>query len=105
MSDNFYILPEKPSKDYEDFYTLFSNDAVTIERIVSTGQKTPENQWLEQEKNEWVMLVQGESLIRFESGEEFPMKKGDYVFIPGNTRHRVEFTSEEPCCIWIAVHF
>lgn len=105
MPENFFILPEKLSKEFEDFQILYSNESVTIERIISQGQKTPDNQWLEQERNEWVMLIQGESMVRFQSGEEFNLKKGDYVFIPSNTKHRVEFTSENPCCIWIAVHF
>lgn len=105
MPDNFFILPDKLSNEFEDFLILFSNDNVTIERIISSGQKTPDNQWLEQERNEWVMLMQGESIVRFISGEEHKLNKGDYVFIPANTKHRVEFTSKNPCCIWIAVHF
>ncbi|MBV6477407.1 MAG: hypothetical protein HGGPFJEG_00146 [Ignavibacteria bacterium] len=105
MSENFFILPDKLSGEFENFKILFSNESVTIERIISSGQKTPDGQWLEQERNEWVMLLQGESTLKFESGEEHFLKKGDYVFIPANTRHRVEFTSDNPCCIWIAVHF
>jgi len=31
--------------------------------------------------------------------------KGDYVLIPPMQKHRVVYTSQEPPCIWLAVHF
>jgi len=32
------------------------------------------------------------------------MGAGDHLFIPAHTRHRVLATSEEPRCLWLAVH-
>lgn len=29
---------------------------------------------------------------------------GDWVFIPAHERRRVEWTSKETACIWLAVH-
>ena len=58
-SGNFFELPQTLSKDFETFQEIISNDNVTIERIISTGQRTPDNQWLENDRDEWVMLLQG----------------------------------------------
>ncbi|MFK7907206.1 MAG: cupin domain-containing protein [Chitinophagales bacterium] len=38
-------------------------------------------------------------------GEELQLKGGDSVFIEAGRKHRVIFTSKEPPCIWLAVHF
>lgn len=105
MADNIYILPENTSKDFEIFQSLYSNENVTIERIFSNGQKTPDNQWLEQDKDEWVILIQGEAELRFENEYKVFLNKGDYLFIPKNTKHRVEMTGTDPSCIWLAFHF
>ncbi|MFK7907223.1 MAG: hypothetical protein AB8B69_18950, partial [Chitinophagales bacterium] len=50
------ILPKE-----EFFQPLLQNKNkdVLIERIISTGQITPENEWYEQAKDEWVVLLQG----------------------------------------------
>ncbi|NEO01320.1 MAG: cupin, partial [Moorea sp. SIO3I7] len=34
----------------------------------------------------------------------FKLKPGDYLFIKAHQKHRVEYTSAEPPCIWLAVH-
>jgi cupin 2 domain-containing protein len=38
---------------------LFARKGVRIERIVSTGQSTPEDQTYKQESDEWVLLLTG----------------------------------------------
>jgi cupin 2 domain-containing protein len=99
----FGITHELPSK-FEIFESLTSNEDISIERIISTGQKTPPGKWLEEDIDEWVMLLQGTAEIRFGDDTIIELVKGDYILIPANTRHRVEHTSAEPPCIWIAVH-
>ena len=103
MAGNIYhLIP--PHFSSEIFETIFQSNNIHIERIISTGQVTPENTWLFQEKDEWVILLQGNSSIEFEDGYCCDMKCGDYLFIPGNRKHRITFTSITPPCIWLAVH-
>lgn len=99
------IFSEKIIKntDPEYFETLFEGKA-KIEKIISSGHTTPEEQWYDQEEDEWVVLVQGNAKILFGDNEEVCLGLGDYIFIPKHRKHRVTFTSENPQCIWIAIH-
>ncbi len=78
--------------------------AVTIERIVSTGHATPAGEWLEQKRDEWVVLLEGEAELGYEDGSRLRLGRGDHVVIPSGVRHRVEWTRADPPCIWLAVH-
>ena len=93
-------------KNQEIFQTIASGDGqFKIERIVSTGQITPEDEVYDQNVDELVFLVQGEPKLMFvESNTEVCLKKGDSVFIKAHCKHRVTFTSKEPPCVWIAIH-
>ncbi|MEP7146937.1 MAG: cupin domain-containing protein [bacterium] len=104
-SGNFFDLPQTLSKGFETFQEIISNENLTVERIISTGQVTPNSQWLEQDKNEWVLLLQGESELVFVDGERWELKKGDYLLIPKNKKHKVSSTSIEPPCIWLAIYY
>lgn len=77
---------------------------VSIERIVSTGQATHAGEWLQQERDEWIVLLEGEAELGYEDGSRVRLSSGDHIVIPGGTRHRVEWTRAEPPCIWLAVH-
>lgn len=77
---------------------------MAIERIVSTGQATPPGDWLEQDRDEWVVLLEGEAEIGYDDGSRVRLGAGDHIVIPGGTRHRVEWTRAHPPCIWLAVH-
>ena len=105
MKENLFSIPDKLNKEFENFISLLDDEKILIEKIISNGQKTPENQWLEQERNEWVVLIQGEAEIRFDDGEVKILKSGDYINILSNKKHRVEKTSTDPVCIWLAVHY
>ena len=43
----------------EEFQALASSEYVKIERIVSTGHRSPEDFWYHQEQNEWVLVLSG----------------------------------------------
>jgi len=79
---------------------------IRVERIVSTGQVTPEGQWYDQETDEWVLVVVGAARLRIE-GEEHDrdLAEGDWVLLPAHCRHRVTWTQAEPPTVWLAVHF
>ncbi|MDB5531995.1 MAG: cupin [Hyphomicrobiales bacterium] len=85
---------------------LTSTPEVKIERIVSMGQATPAGEWLEQPRTEWVALLSGAAGLRFEDEAHTQiLAAGDWIEIPANTRHRVEWTDAEKPTVWLAVHY
>ncbi|MDP2981389.1 MAG: cupin domain-containing protein [Candidatus Omnitrophota bacterium] len=100
------IYSKIPSvKDKEIFQTLFANKLLKIERIVSRGQVTAKGKWLKEAHDEWVIALKGEGKLRFCKDDRLiKLKAGDYVLIPANTSHRVEWTSLREKTIWLAVH-
>jgi cupin 2 domain-containing protein len=93
-----------PTHAEEFFEVLAAGNSLKIERIISTGQTTPEGEWYDQAQDEWVILLQGNATIEYENGATQALTPGDYVFIPAHQKHRVSYTSTEPPCIWLAVH-
>lgn len=86
--------------------TLIESSTVRIERIVSEGHATPPGEWYDQGWDEWVLLISGEAMLRFDGGEPaLALKPGDHVMIPAGCRHRVEQTGTMQKTIWLAVHF
>ncbi|MDR1181752.1 MAG: cupin domain-containing protein [Bacteroidales bacterium] len=104
--NNIFNLENIPfSLDEEVMEKLASSKNVLIERVVSFGQITDRNTWYEQSRSEFVLLLQGEARIGYANGEEEHLSKGDYLIIPAHVRHRVDYTSTEPVCIWLTVFF
>lgn len=89
----------------ELFQTVAECDNVRIERIVSDCQATPAGEWYDQGWDEWVILLAGSAGLSFEnqSGQQ-RLQPGDYLLIPANCRHRVEWTDPEQKTVWLAVH-
>ena len=101
---NIYNLPRKlPSTEL--FETLIDHDKVLIERVISTGQITPEGEWYDQEREEWLIVLQGEGELSYQDGSFVKLTSGDYLYIPAHTKHRVEYTSTKPPCIWLTIFF
>ncbi len=76
-----------------------------IERIVSTGQVSPPGFWYDQPEDEFVVVLAGSAVLRFEDGDRrFDLRPGDWIEIPAHVRHRVEFTQADPPTVWLAVH-
>ena len=92
--------------DAERFTQLLDGGSFKLERIVSTGHATPEGKWHDQDQAEWVVVLNGSALLRFES-EPTPrtLRQGDYLLIPPHARHRVEATDPDQPTVWLAVHF
>ena len=90
----------------EEFIELLAAPGLRIERIVSTGQCTPAGEWLQQDRGEWVLLLQGAASVRLETVPEARhLGPGDHLHIPAGLRHRVEATQAEPPTVWLAVHY
>lgn len=89
----------------EVFEQIGGNDKILIERIVSKAHVTPEGQWYDQDRSEWVMVLKGSAKLQFEHGEVIHLKVGDYVDIAAHCKHRVAWTDEEQETLWLAVHY
>ena len=92
-------LPGTP----EHFTALLTSDSgLLVERIVSWGHVTPEDQWYDQEKDEWVLLLEGAARLGFNDGREVSLERGQCLLLPKHVRHRVLETSKP--CVWLAIH-
>ncbi len=100
---NLFSLPE-PLPIEEQFDNLIADCGTKIERIISTGQTTPEGHWYDQNRDEWVVLLQGYATIMYENGNTLSLSPGDHLLILAHQKHRVTHTSTHPPCIWLAVH-
>jgi cupin 2 domain-containing protein len=89
----------------EHFTALWSTASVRVERIISQGHASPAGFWFDQNHAEWVLLLQGAAVIRFE-GQLDPvmLQRGDYLYIPPRARHRVEWTDPDQATVWLAIH-
>lgn len=102
-SNIFSDLPD--NTDEENVERLLSASDLTLQRIISRGQHTPDGQWYDQHENEWVILIKGAATLLIEEGHQLiNMQAGDYVYLPAHCRHRVEWTDPEQHSIWLAVH-
>ena len=96
----FTALP--PPGGGEIFQTLFASPGCRVECIVSHGHASAPGDWYDQDGDEWVVLLAGDAVLRFERGGDVALKAGDWIAIPAHSRHRVESTSAD--ALWLAVH-
>jgi cupin 2 domain-containing protein len=90
----------------EQIVELLSAQNVRIERIVSTGHATALDEWYDQDRAEWVLLLAGSAGLVFE-GETEPLvlEPGSYVHIGAHVRHRVAWTDQSAPTVWLAIHY
>jgi cupin 2 domain-containing protein len=95
-----------PALSGEALETIVETDSVRIERIVSNGQATPQGEWYDQERDEWVLVLAGSAGLLFDGAQE-PQRlvAGDWALIPAGCRHRVNWTDPAVKTVWLAVHF
>jgi len=99
----FQTLPDTTNEEIIE--EIINSGNCRIERIVSEGQKSPENFWYKQEENEFVILLKGSAVIEFSDNTETALSEGDYLFIPKLVKHRVKETSASAKTIWLAIFF
>ena len=86
--------------------TLIESVGLRVERIVSTGQVTPEDQWYDQAWDEFVLVAAGAARLRIEGeAEDRAMQAGDWIMLPARCRHRVTWTQTTPPTVWLAIHY
>ena len=88
-----------PPQSGENFTTLLEHKNVKIVRIVSSD--TPDQAEYCQEEDEWVVLLEGNALLEID-GITHPLQRGESLFIPARTPHKVLQTSQG--ALWLAVH-
>jgi cupin 2 domain-containing protein len=94
-----------PPQLADELVTVLRRDkGIRIERIVSDGQRSPEDFWYDQKRHEWVVVLEGRAAIEFEGNPNLvELERGSYLNIPAHTRHRVAWTSETEKTIWLVV--
>lgn len=93
------------ANDEEVLETLVARDGVRIERIVSTGQQTPEGVWYEQDEHEWVLLLAGAARLALRESGDVELRPGDGLLLPAGRAHRVAWTAPDRATVWLAVFF
>ena len=105
IANLFAGLPSAAAVD-EQFADILQRPGLRIERIVSTGQASPEGFWYDQPEGEWVVVLQGEAKLRFaDEADARHLKTGDFIDIAPHRRHRVDWTDPNRPTVWLAVHY
>jgi cupin 2 domain-containing protein len=103
MPNLFDDLPDHA--DTEQFIDLLTRPGVRIERIVSTGQTTPEDAPYDQPHDEWVLLLAGAARLWIDGDAEHDLRPGDHMLIPAHRVHRVTWTATDAPTVWLAINF
>ena len=104
LQNLFANVPTHLTEELVD--VLVSNEHVRIERIISTGQTSPNNFWYDQDEVEWVLLLKGEAKILFEGNDDLTsLLPGDHLTIAAHQRHRIEWTSLDEPTVWLAIFY
>ena len=90
-----YLTPQNG----ETFTPLLAHKNIKINRIVSSDH-LDDTEYI-QEEDEWLVLLEGEATLLLDDKEK-TLTKGDTLFIPSKTRHRVLNTQHGT--IWLTVH-
>ncbi|OIQ03901.1 MAG: phosphoribosylaminoimidazole carboxylase [Zetaproteobacteria bacterium CG06_land_8_20_14_3_00_59_53] len=85
--------------------TLLTADGLRIERIVSTGQCSPEGFWYDQDEHEWVVLLSGTAGLEIQGEGVHRLKAGNFMLLPARRRHRVAWTDSDQPTVWLAVFY
>ena len=90
---------ELPALDSEEFKSVLNHKNVTIKTIISNTLKTP--QTFEQDKDEWVVVLQGCAKIEM-NDKIYKLQKGDNLFIPSKKKHTLLKTKK--IVVWLAIY-
>ena len=85
--------------------SIVNSSGIRIEKIVSSGQKSPDGFWYNQKENEFVLLLQGEAVLEFDNKNIVHLEKGDYIIIEKFRKHRITYTATDVLTVWLAVFY
>ena len=101
----FADLPRSTLAD-EAFSTLVQRAGVRIERILSTGHRSPPDFWYDQSEGEWVVVLSGSAQLSLQDPPETRvLNPGDHLDIAPHRRHRVDWTDASAPTVWLAVFY
>ena len=83
----------------ESFSTLFEDKNIRVVRIVSS--EDIDSKLYNQKEDEWIVLLNGEASLDID-GDIQKLKKGDTLFIPTHTPHRVLKTKKGT--LWLSIY-
>jgi cupin 2 domain-containing protein len=95
------LLVDHQPDSGETVTDIATGSSFRLEHIVSHGMSSASGFWYDQDRPEWVLLMQGQSVLEFEEGS-LELKAGDSLLIPAGMRHRVASASAD--AIWVALH-
>lgn len=98
----------KIDKENEQFFDLIKTENVRIEKIVSNGQKSKEDFWYDQDENEFVIVLKGETILEIQKNNEIielKLNSGDFINIKAHEKHRINYTSLDEPTVWLAVFY
>ena len=100
------LRPFESRPESEVLETFAATDHFLFERVVSCGHSTPAGMWMDQPRDEWVVLLSGAARLRFQTSDEVvELKPGDALKIPAHCRHRVDWTAPDGETVWLALHY
>jgi cupin 2 domain-containing protein len=103
MKNIFADIPDAIPE--EIFETIIEKESFRLERIVSDGQLTAEDEWYDEDENEWFILLKGSAGLLLEGDREpLVLKPGDYLNLPAHRRHKVLWTDADEKTVWLALH-
>jgi cupin 2 domain-containing protein len=98
----FAGIPKHLDREWVD--EILKDSSVRIERIVSRGQSTPPDYWYDQHEHEWVVVLKGQARLRVEGQSGIiQLGRGDTIFLPAHTKHRVDWTDPRHDTVWLAL--
>ena len=104
LENLFADIPDRLPK--EQIQTILDKPNVRIERIISLGHSSPEGGWYDQERHEFVVLLQGAARLKFDGDDQaVTTTPGSFVDIAAHRRHRVEWTDANQPTVWLAFHY
>jgi cupin 2 domain-containing protein len=102
VNNIFDELPQHLPKELVQ--TLIRAADVRIERIISHGHVSPADFWYDQPQHEWVIVLKGAARLQFED-RMVEMRPGDFINIPANKKHRVDWTTPDEPTVWLGVRY
>jgi len=105
-ADNLFADLPKGALPEELIENLVVSEHVRVERIISTGQSSPDDFWYDQEENEWIVVLRGSAALQFQGESKLRrLLCGDWVLIPAHQKHRVFSTASDRPTVWLAIFF
>lgn len=90
MTANLFSISNViPAEGHPEFIEalLTGGNGLRVERIVSNGQTTTEGEWYDQDRDEWVVVLEGQARLGCDDGRKIVLNRGDHVFLPKRLRH------------------